>query len=104
MQRQAEAGAMAATSEGTPAATRSWKGQEGPSLEPLEGAWPWPAEPVWELWPPELCKNKCLLFEAPQLMAVCPGSPRIQMKSPWLLSSGQLETHLGAGKKLHFIS
>lgn len=40
-QRQREIGVMLPTSWGIPKATRSWKTQESPHLEALEGAWPY---------------------------------------------------------------
>ena len=57
------------TSQGIPAATRSWKKQGTDSaLKPLEGAWASqhldfsPGILTSDFWPPELGENKSLLF------------------------------------------
>lgn len=53
-------------------------------LKPAEGADP--ASPwILDVWPPELCKDKCLLFQDTEFVMLCYGSLRKQ-RWGWLQS------------------
>ena len=60
MKTRGRDGREAATSPGTPGAPRSWKRQEGPSLEPLEGAQPWDTL-TSDTWSPGWGRVDCCL-------------------------------------------
>lgn len=56
--------------EGVPAAHRGWEQQRDLPLEPSKGAWPCPRWTLHFFLASRTRREECLLFEAPQLVAL----------------------------------